>query len=927
MRTRDKNETRVAPIHATRGKLWLLTITDMSRNKVNNVLSAFDDAIADIIDIPTDDDDEDIGELTSLHGKRPLQAITGNGSHSENPAKRRNTNTNHQFSPSTRPGQLPEPAFDMARLFPNAFQEQPVSVSANNVQVLTENQRIGPPLPDALEHLGLSHPSDLIQGLEIKLMKHQIIGVSWMLKQEFDRQKKGGILADEMGLGKTIQILALMVLNPRGSTYEKESVGDTTDKNNKIQKSGFSKTTLVVAPASLLRQWKEEIEMKSQEGLFRVHIHHGKEKLKSVKEIRAFDIVIVSYQTLMAEFPSQLDKLDQSGWLPEHGGPLARMKWHRIVLDEAQVIRNRLTQSAQCIFRLQTNYRWCLSGTPIFNGVSDIFSYLKICQPGTYSWDVFNRNICQVETHDPARATSLANEWLEPLMLRRTKLSRLDGRLILEELPPKHIEIVELEFSEGERKIYDEQAARTERTIGELVSKGLEEQYHMFILVLILRLRQLCGHPSLMLALKDPTKDPNYMSKLEKEKTLNRARRELGRPWVDRMKAAFRERAMKRDSMVKEDTLESCIRCREVMEGNAMLVACGHMVCADCLDDLAKSEMRTNGDMEELEADEGSVLRPCPTCKMFIDPNKAYKAAAFQVSEEELVFGGAGYRENLAAATTKKKRKEKDADMDSDDELPSADALMADFKAVSDDEEKKDESEPAAAFNANPNAILFSQAPVLTPAEPEGLSAMANLERWKNPKTPSTKLVAMINMLKEWEADPATSMDKVIIYSQWTTMLDIVEEMFEQHNIISLRYDGKMSRDERDEAIARFKRTGGPKIILISIKSGSVGLNLTCANRIINLDLSWSLQAEQQAYDRAHRIGQTKPTYVKRYIVKNTIEERLLQLQKDKQEMAAATLGEGDAPAQRMNVSLTARDLTGLVMKDGNNSGGRRTRH
>lgn len=177
-----------------------------------------------------------------------------------------------------------------------------------------------------------------------------------MLKQELDNQKKGGILAcvvcfncseskpyfltpvfrDEMGLGKTIQILALMVLNPRGSSYEKEPIGDETDKpNKKTQKSGFSKTTLVVAPASLLRQWKDEIETKCQEGLFRVHIHHGKEKLKSVKEIRAFDVrlyhmsihylyntrqvVIVSYQTLMADFPNHLEKLDQSGWLPEHG--------------------------------------------------------------------------------------------------------------------------------------------------------------------------------------------------------------------------------------------------------------------------------------------------------------------------------------------------------------------------------------------------------------------------------------------------------------------------------------------------------------------------------------------------------------------------------------------------------------------------------
>ena len=69
------------------------------------------------------------------------------------------------------------------------------------------------------------------------------------------------------------------------------------------------------------------------------------------------------------------------------------MKWYRVVLDEAQVVRNRFTQSAQCIFRLQTKYRWCLSGTPIFNGVTDIFSYLRFCRPGYYSWDHFNLHI------------------------------------------------------------------------------------------------------------------------------------------------------------------------------------------------------------------------------------------------------------------------------------------------------------------------------------------------------------------------------------------------------------------------------------------------------------------------------------------------------------------------------------------------------
>jgi len=115
-------------------------------------------------------------------------------------------------------------------------------------------------------------------------------------------------------------------------------------------------------------------------------------------------------------------------------------------------------------------------------------------------------------------------------------------------------------------------------------------------------------------------------------------------------------------------------------------------------------------------------------------------------------------------------------------------------------------------------------------------------------------------------------------------------------------------------AICSFKKVGGPKIILISIKSGSLGLNLTCSNRIINLDLSWSMQAEQQAYDRVHRIGQSKPVFVKRFVVRNTIEARMLELQRKKQEVADATLGEGDAPVQRTSASLTTRDLTSLIV-------------
>ncbi|KAF8510456.1 SNF2 family N-terminal domain-containing protein [Hysterangium stoloniferum] len=866
---------------------------------LDNVLAGYD---LQVMDITPASDSIPEGAHMPLRKRKALEE-----QRRKSPSKRRET------MPTSLQGAEPSnPRLHPTQLFPNAFQASPKRNPHNNIQMQTENAKIGLPLPDALKALGLNSPHEVFPGLEIKLMKHQIIGVSWMLKQEQDITIRGGILADEMGLGKTVQIIGLMVVNQRDSSQRSQEEDgkhdeEAEEKENVKVKSrkriGFSKTTLIVAPASLLRQWKEEIETKCQEGLLRVHIHHGKYKLKTVKVLKQFDVILVSYQTLTAEFPSHLDTSDQSDWLPEMGGILAKMKWHRVVLDEAQVVRNRMTQSAQCIFRLQAKYRWCLSGTPIFNGVSDIFPYLRFCRPGYYSWDLFNNHILRTEKRDSAAATKRANEWLDPLMLRRTKMSKLDGRFILEELPPKNVEIVELEFSEGERKIYDDYAASVERKIREIIARGKEEEYHMYILVLILRLRQICGHPFLMLGIDNPLDDPSKMPQHEKDKEISRARRELGRQFVDDMKAEFRRRALKRDQVDGEKGMDSCRGCREVFSGNAMIVACGHEACEECLEDLTKSELRLTEDMPDLDKDETS-LRPCPTCKKLIDPGKRYRSAAFEVSEEDLIFGSGGYRKALDASEQKTKRWQPDSD---DDELPDTDFLMRD---IGKDEPETRYEDRQSSLKSTPSTSGPCQMPFLTPRESSKLSDAANLSRWKNQRTPSTKLIALLNMLKEWDRDTTSSMDKVIIYSQWTTMLDLVEDQFEQYNISSLRYDGKMGREERDEAISCFKKIGGPKIILISIKSGSLGLNLTCSNRIINLDLSWSMQAEQQAYDRAHRIGQSKPVFIKRFVVKNTIEAK--RLQRKKQEVADATLGEGDAPVQRTSASLTTRDLTSV---------------
>ena len=123
-------------------------------------------------------------------------------------------------------------------------------------------------------------------------------------------------------------------------------------------------------------------------------------------------------------------------------------------------------------------------------------------------------------------------------------------------------------------------------------------------------------------------------------------------------------------------------------------------------------------------------------------------------------------------------------------------------------------------------------------------------------------------------------------------MLDLCEQIFARYGVRNLRYDGKMSREAREYCLSQFRRPGGPKVMLVSIKCGGVGLNLVSANRVIkcvhlrkspvsaihspfgSMDLSWNYAAESQAYDRVHRLGQEKSVVVKRLVVRDTIEQR-----------------------------------------------------
>ncbi|CAO3597231.1 unnamed protein product [Absidia cylindrospora] len=159
-------------------------------------------------------------------------------------------------------------------------------------------------------------------------------------------------------------------------------------------------------------------------------------------------------------------------------------------------------------------------------------------------------------------------------------------------------------------------------------------------------------------------------------------------------------------------------------------------------------------------------------------------------------------------------------------------------------------------------------------------------------KVTSSKIDTMLNILRKTHQD-SNGTDKTIIFSQFSPMMDAISKSLTANNYKHQRYDGTVTVTHRAAIISKFQSDPSITVLLVSTKSGAVGLNMNMANRVLIMDVGWNPLIENQAIDRVHRIGQTKNVEVHRLIVKNTVEERLLELQKRKQDMADGALDGG----------------------------------
>ncbi|MEA3378933.1 MAG: SNF2-related protein [Nanoarchaeota archaeon] len=294
----------------------------------------------------------------------------------------------------------------------------------------------------------------LPKNLNGKLRDYQKAGYNWLhFLKEFSF---GGCLADDMGLGKTVQVLSLLL-------YEKEK--------------GSKKPSLIIVPTSLVFNWVQEVDKFTPN--LNVYVHHGQDRLKKMAQINSKkpDIIVTTYDTLRNDVSM-----------------FKKRKFHYIVLDESQKIKNPLAKNTKSVFSLKSKYRLVMTGTPIENTSLELWSQFAFLNPGLLgNLEYFKRNFTKSieKNKDKNKAKALRNI-VNPFLLSRKKEN------VNEDLPDKQIIVIYCKMQNKQRAIYDFWKEKFRDEIQKTIKEKGFMRSKMKILQGLMKLRQISNHPLLV---------------------------------------------------------------------------------------------------------------------------------------------------------------------------------------------------------------------------------------------------------------------------------------------------------------------------------------------------------------------------------------------------------------------------------------------
>ncbi|KAF2760670.1 hypothetical protein EJ05DRAFT_498629 [Pseudovirgaria hyperparasitica] len=668
-----------------------------------------------------------------------------------------------------------------------------------------------------------------IKGMRTLLKDYQLIAAGEMRERETQPgAMHGGILALAAGMGKTIVALSNIV-------------------NGRKPLGVQTRSTLVVCPASLKGNWREQVEehcysnkafdrmdrqakrLAEKYGL-RV-MTYAKQLLQSgcdIDTIESHDIVITTYDEVRNSHPSWeawLAKFDPDGHKSEttvnkawqvyfegNCGIFHRLEWHRIVLDEGHRIKSPKSATSIACRALKADNRWVLTATPLDNEMSDLYAIKSFLQdPNIGGLKTFKRNFCNRNDTDHA---ARANADIGRLIFCRTHGDLFNNKPLLP--LPKIIEReIRCELDPLEKLMLD---ISLENFYDEGKATKQSQSMRKSILPFIDQHRRLLSHPILFYHVIQHFSDHQIKllhecaGRLHSESCVSapgtrvRRAREAIR-LKDGIAGPFELRGRSYGQHVRCDKYWDCIRrpvalgdtpaenicvvCGHIPE-NAQIAPCLHLFCKDCILGI------------RVGSEQMSKETSCPKCSAAITQMKPFTQ---QIGNE-------------------------------------------------------------------------SRAPMDQKHNP-----------WINlpgPMMPSTKTLALKAQVEEWmDEDPAV---KIIIFTEFRLCIELLKHICTAENWKFTTSYGAMSTDAQDRELRKFKTSATKNILLASIGCVGTGHNLKEATRIIILEPNWKASTEEQAAFRILRLGQTKETVIVRIHVKGSIDEHVVGRQQVKANMAAAML-------------------------------------
>lgn len=735
------------------------------------------------------------------------------------------------------------------------------------------------------------------------LREYQHFGLDWLAGLYAD--KTNGILADEMGLGKTIQTIALLA----HLACHHEVWGPH----------------LVIVPTSVMLNW--EMEFKKWCPGFKILSYYGsieerKRKRQGWTNDDVWNVCITSYQLVLAD--QQVFK---------------RRRWHYMILDEAHNIKNFKSQRWQTLLGFNTRSRLLLTGTPLQNNLTELWSLLFFLMPpengqGGFAdldefQDWFRRPESQIlesgRDHMDEEAKAIIQKLhkvLRPYLLRRLKAD------VEKQLPAKYEHVEFCRLSKRQRELYDGFLARTD------TRETLASGNYMSIINCLMQLRKVCNHPDLFV--DRPIHTSFRMLKsvpAEYESTTCRlVGRVCGQDLSESISLEFMNLVP-----VKYEHMPAHIAKRIAQLGSNEL-----------FHELFRAQ-QARADSARLEYDPSTVLSNIA----FIENTGRWKRLeelrhCIYVNahrREQQPIYGKGLVERLTIGIHEFPRKPRP-------KVPRHIMAWFENESLSLHSMVQTIEQRADAFNmiiqkfscVTPAVVTRDMTQVLLGRK--GCNAFTELDLklsapiryapfippeppvdpWHEARMRLSiqfpdkrllqfdcgKLQVLDRLLRKLQAGG----HRALIFTQMTKVLDILEQFLNIHGHKYLRLDGATKIEQRQILTDRFNHDPRILCFILSTRSGGLGINLTGADTVIFYDQDWNPAMDKQCQDRCHRIGQTRDVHIYRLVSEHTIEANILRKASQKQMLDDVVIQEGEFTTDYFN-KLSVSDVIGEAGEEG----------